>query len=181
MALKVRAARERCKQAVPHARPLERAEPRPFYSSVTSRGRASIITGAVSAAATAGVMAGFARREHIAAFSGAGRQLLAIIPGGASPSATTALAAGVALHLLVAFLWAALFVLVAGRLRGLALGVVACVASAGIWALDQRLIPPVLRYGNDLTAFAPQALVLHLALAVALALGTRLAHETASE
>jgi hypothetical protein len=169
--VKVRAAHGAGKQT----RPLERTEPQPFYSPVTTRGRAGIITGAVSASATAGVMAGFAVREHVELFSGAGRQLLAITGGASSPSPSTALAAGIGLHLLVGLAWGLAFALVAGRLRGLPLLIVAALASAVIWALDQRLIPPVLRYGNDLTAFAPQAAVFHLALAVALAVGTRLA------
>lgn len=120
-------------------------------------------------------MAGFAAREHVDQFSGAGRQLLAIIGRASSPSPSTALAAGIGLHLVVGLAWGIAFALVAGRLRGRLLVIVAALTSAVIWALDQRLIPPVLRYGNDLTAFAPQAAIFHLVLAVALAVGIRLA------
>jgi hypothetical protein len=141
------------------------------------RRRTALITGIVAASATAGVIEGFARREHLAVFAGIGRQLCAVIEPSTDPTATTAIVLGVGLHLLLALFWGALFALVASRLEGLALTVASLVGSAAIWAINSWWAPPLLRFGNDLTAFAPQAVVFYLALAGALLLGMRLARE----
>jgi hypothetical protein len=139
--------------------------------------RTALITGIVAASATAGVIEGFARREHFAAFAGIGRQLFAVIEPSTDPTAATAILLGVALHLTLALFWGALFAALASRLTGLALAVASLVGSAMIWAINAWWAPSVLRFGNDLTAFVPQALVFYLTLAGAFVLGMRLARD----
>jgi hypothetical protein len=139
--------------------------------------RTALIIGIVAASATAGVIEGFARHEHFAAFAGIGRQLCAVIEPSTDPTAATAFALGVALHLVLALFWGALFAAVASRLTGLALAVASLVGSGIIWAINVWWAPSVLRFGNDLTAFVPQAGVFYLALAGAFVLGMRLARE----
>lgn len=136
-----------------------------------------MITGVVAAAATAGVIEGFARREHLAAFAGIGRQLCAVIEPSTDPTAMTAMVLGVALHLALALFWGGLFAVIASRFTGVALAVASLVGSAVIWAINAWWAPSLLRFGNDLTAFAPQAVVFYLALASAFVIGMRLARE----
>lgn len=142
---------------------------------MSTRTRTALITGIVGAAATAGVIEGFARREHLSAFAGIGRQLCAVIEPSTDPTAATAIVLGVALHLALALFWASVFTAVASRFRGVALTVASLVGSAMIWAINAWWAPSLLRFGNDLTAFAPQAAVFYLALAGAFVLGMRLA------
>jgi hypothetical protein len=148
-----------------------------FYSRVQTRTRVGLVTGLVAASATAGVIEGFSRHEHFSAFAGMGRQLLAVIASATRPTPATAILVGVALHVVLALCWARLFVLVAGRLQGFALVVAAVVASAVIWAINSEWMPSVLRFGNDLTAFVPQATIFYVVLALALAAGMRFARD----
>jgi hypothetical protein len=135
----------------------------------------ALITGAVVASATAGVIEGLARHEHLAAFEGMGRQLVAVIEPTTDPTVGTALALGVVLHLALALVWGGLFAFVAARLSGAALAGAAVAASAVIWGINAWWLPSLLRFGNDLTAFAPQAAIFYLALTGAFVLGMRLA------
>ena len=137
--------------------------------------RAGLITGALAASATAGAMLGIARGEHYSPFAATGRQMLATLAPTTTPSVAVATIAGLALHTLIAFFWAFLFVAIAARVRGVRLIIAAAVSSAVIWALNVWLASSVLRFGNDLTVFPAQALLFHTVLAVALAGGIALA------
>ncbi len=139
------------------------------------RVRAGLITGALAASATAGAVLGIAFDEHYSPFAGTGRQILAALAPAATPSAFVATIVGLALHTLLAFFWSFLFVAVAARARGVRLLVLAGVSSWVIWALNSWLASSVLRFGNDLTAFATQALLFHTVLALAFAGGIALA------
>lgn len=140
-----------------------------------NRVRAGLITGALVASATAGAVLGIARDEHYSPFAAAGRQLLATLAPAANPGDVAATLAGIVLHTLIAFFWAALFVAIAARTRGVRLLIAAAVSSGVIYALNAWLASSVLRFGNDLTAFPAQAVLFHTVLAVALAGGIALA------
>ena len=101
--------------------------------------------------------------------------MLAALAPATTPSVTVATLVGLALHTLIAFFWAFLFVAIAVRARGVRLIITAAVSSTVIWALNVWLASSVLRFGNDLTAFAAQALLFHTVLAAALAGGIALA------
>jgi hypothetical protein len=139
------------------------------------RVRAGLITGALAASATAGAVLGIAVDEHYSAFAATGRQILAALAPAATPSTFIATIVGLALHTLLAFFWAFVFVAIAARIRGVRLLIVAGVSSWVIWALNAWLASSVLRFGNDLTAFPTQALLFHTVLAVAFAGGIALA------
>jgi hypothetical protein len=139
------------------------------------RVRAGLITGALAASATAGAVLGIAFDEHYSPFAATGRQILAAVAPAATPSAAAATIVGLALHTLLAFFWAFLFVAVAARIRGLRLLLIAAVSSWVIWALNAWLASSVLRFGNDLTAFPTQAVLFHTVLAAAFVGGIALA------
>jgi hypothetical protein len=120
-------------------------------------------------------MLGIARDEHYSPFAAAGRQALAALAPATTPSAAGATLVGLALHTLIAFFWAFLFVALAARARGVRLILTAAGSSAVIWALNVWLASSVLRFGNDLAAFPAQATLFHTVLAVALAGGIALA------
>jgi hypothetical protein len=141
------------------------------------RFRAGLITGAVAASATAGAVLGLAHAEHYSPFAATGRQLLAMLAPATTPPTAVATIVGLALHTLLAFFWASLFVALAAGLRGVRLLATAAVSSWVIWALNAWLASSVLRFGNDLTAFPVPAALFHTVLAVALAGGIALARE----
>jgi hypothetical protein len=143
--------------------------------STTVISRTGLITGLVAASATAGVIQGFARREHFSAFGAIGRQLWATIGSHTQVTGVTAVVAGVALHLVLALFWSGVFVALASRFNGAALGLASLVGSGAIWAINAWWAPSLLRFGNDLTVFAPQAVVFYVVLALAFATGMRLA------
>jgi hypothetical protein len=140
-----------------------------------NRVRASLITGALAASATAGAVLGIAWDEHYSPFAATGRQMLAALAPAATPSTAVATIAGLVLHTLLAFFWASLFVAIAARARGVRLLITAGVSSVVIWALNAWLASSVWRFGNDLTAFPAQAVLFHTVLAAALAGGIALA------
>jgi hypothetical protein len=61
--------------------------------------------------------------------------------------------------------------------RWLAAGVVAGLA----WLAGAFVLPPMLRLGHGVRALPPQVLLLHVVLALALAIGMRLALDAADE
>jgi len=137
--------------------------------------RAGLITGALAASATAGAMLGIARPEHYNPFAATGRQALATLAPAATPSVVVATVAGLALHTLIAFFWAFLFVALAARARGVRLIIAAAAGSGVIWALNVWLASSVLRFGNDLTAFQAQATLFYTVLTAAFVGGIALA------
>ena len=139
------------------------------------RVRAGLITGALAASATAGAVLGIALPEHYSPFAAAGRQVLATLAPSTTPSGVVATFAGLVLHTVIAFFWAFLFVAIAGRARGVRLGITAVASSVVIWALNAWLASSVLRFGNDLTAFPAQALLFYTVLAAGLVGGIALA------
>ncbi|HSY82215.1 MAG TPA: hypothetical protein VK807_10645 [Gemmatimonadaceae bacterium] len=140
-----------------------------------NRVRAGLITGALAASATAGAMLGIAAPQHYSPFAATGRQALATLAPAATPSVFVATLVGLALHTLIAFFWAFLFVALAARARGVRLVIAAAASSAVIWALNVWLASSVLRFGNDLTAFAAQATLFYAVLTAAFVGGIALA------
>ena len=140
-----------------------------------NRVRAGLITGALVASATAGAVLGIAHDEHYSPFAAAGRQVLATLAPAAHPGDAVATLAGLVLHTLIAFFWAFLFVALAARARGVRLVIAAAASSAVIWALNVWLASSVLRFGNDLTAFAAQATLFYAVLTAAFVGGIALA------
>jgi len=120
-------------------------------------------------------MLGIAKGEHYSPFAATGRQALATLAPATTPSVAVATITGLVLHTLIAFFWAFLFVGIAARARGPRLLIAAAVSSVVIYVLNAWLASSVLRFGNDLTAFAPQAVLFHTVLAAALAGGIALA------
>jgi hypothetical protein len=143
--------------------------------TTTATTRAGLTTGLVAASATAGVIQGFARREHFSAFGAIGRQLCAAIGSATDPTATVAVSLGIALHIVLALFWGGVFAVTAKRLTGSALAAASVVGSGVIWAINAWWAPSVLRFGNDLTVFAPQAVVFYVVLSLAFGAGMRLA------
>jgi hypothetical protein len=75
----------------------------------------------------------------------------------------------------LAGLWGVVFVLVAGGTRGVRLAGAAALFALFVYALDLGLLPPLLRLGHGARVFPSQSVFLHLVLATALGLGTRVA------
>ncbi len=141
------------------------------------RFRFGLITGALAASSTAGVLLGLAHAEHYNPFAAAGRQLLAAFAPAASPSTAVATVTGITLHTVIALFWGLAFAALAARLKGVRLVVVAILSSIAIWMLNALLAASLLRFGNDLTAFPAQAALFYIVLACALAGGIALARE----
>jgi len=131
--------------------------------------------GAVAAAAVGGVATGLGVRGGAAAtaFAEVGRRALGIAATAPRLAQTTAVVAGVLLHLALVVALSIVFALVAGRLRGARLWL-AALAYAALVYVTRGALPALLRVGHDPAAL-PQQLLLHLALAVGLAAGIRLA------
>jgi len=134
-----------------------------------------VAAGAVAAAAVGGVATGLGAREGDAtrAFVAAGRRALGVAATEPRLAQAAALAAGALLHLALALSLGILFALLAGRLRGVFLWL-AALAFAALLFVTRDGLPALLRIGHDPEALPPQ-LLLHLALAVGLAVGIRLA------
>ena len=139
--------------------------------------RAGLQVGTISAAATAGVLAGFGLSGEGAAsaFHTLGRLALGVTQNAGAAAQTAASLAGLGLHVLLAGLWGLLFVLVAGGLRGPRLAGAAVLFALFVYALDLGLLPPLLRLGHGARAFPSQSVFLHFVLALALGAGTWLA------
>ena len=134
-------------------------------------------TGAIAAAATTGALAGFGARERAPgeAFRALGRVLLGVATNEGPRAQHLALLAGLLLHAATLVAWGVLFALIAGRLRGAALIAAAAVFSLVAYALSSGILPPLLRLGYGAKAFPPQLVLLYSVLALALAVGMRLA------
>ena len=133
--------------------------------------------GGIVAAATAGVLAGFGLGGDGAgsAFRTLGRLALGVPQNGGAAAQSAALVAGCLLHMLVAGLWGAIFLLIAQRLRGVRLAGAAVLFALFVYALDLGLLPPLLRLGHGARAFPSQSVLLHFVLALAVGAGTWLA------
>jgi hypothetical protein len=82
---------------------------------------------------------------------------------------------GVAMHLVICLAWGMVFGIIAAPLRGVRVLGVAFLTSGAAWALSATLLPPALRFGNDLYASSPRAATVYLLFALAMASGMRLA------
>jgi hypothetical protein len=139
--------------------------------------RVTIDAGAIAAAATGGVVAGFGlhRGGMLEPFAAAGRRLLDIAPTETGAARPMALAAGVLAHIGCAMLWAILFGALAGRARGARLLVFAlCFAAVGT-LVDRRILPVSLRLGHGMDDGVMQTFMLYIVLTLALMVGMRLA------
>jgi hypothetical protein len=135
--------------------------------------------GLFAAAATAGVLAGFAIRAGdgaAAPFAAAGRMLLGVPASAGAAAQSLAVVAGVLLHCAIVVAWALPFAALVRRRRSAAVLVVtAALYAAAAYLTSERLFPELLRLGHGARAFPPQLVLLYVVLAVALGLGMRLA------
>jgi hypothetical protein len=116
------------------------------------------ISGVLGAAAALGALIVFAHQDHTPLFD----------PDVGPPI-------GAVLHLAVSLVWGVIFGVIAAPLRGLRVLGVAFLTSGAAWAMSATLLPPALRFGNDLYASAPRAATVYLLFALAMASGMRLA------
>ena len=137
--------------------------------------RTGLQVGLIAAAATAGVAFGYGRRERggFRPFAAVGRHLSggSFRTGALADFLSTML--GLAFHVALIVAWGVLFALIAARLRGWLRVLAACAVGAVAYAVHAAL-PPLLRPGYDVMALRPQIAV-HIALALALAVGMRIA------
>ena len=144
--------------------------------------RAGARCGLFVAAATAGMITGFALHDPagpLAPFATSGRMLLGVSLNEGRAEQLAALGVGLLLHTLVAVGWAVLFSLLAGSLRGVARWVAAAVFAVGVYGASELLLPPLLRLGHGARPFPPQLALLYVVLALALVVGMRLANSGA--
>ena len=146
--------------------------------------RLGIRTAAVVAAATAGVLVHFGRATGEGAF-GAFTQVGRLVAGIARTDGAIAHGAaaviGLIMHALVVTAWSLAYARVATGWGALGRWVAAVVVAGLAWAAGQVVLPSMLRLGHGVRALAPQVLLLHVVLALALALGMRLALEADDE
>lgn len=139
---------------------------------------AGIRTGAIAGAATAGVLVryGIASGDGAwAAFTQVGRLVTGVTLADGAWARRAATIAGILVHLAVAGAWSLLFARLARGARAprrwaLAIGIALVAGVAGAW-----LLPAVLQLGHGVWVPAPQLVLLHAVLALALVLGIRLA------
>jgi len=116
------------------------------------------ISGVLGAAAALGALTVFAHRDRAPLFD----------PDIGPP-------VGAALHLAVSLVWGLVFGIIAAPLRGVRVLAVAFLTSAAAWAVSATLLPPALRFGNDLYASSLRAAAVYILFALAMASGMRLA------
>lgn len=139
-----------------------------------------MVAGIVAAAATLGVLVGFG------AAHGAWLQPLDAVAHVVVGSrayliddfvpAVTLLA--LLIHVLSIVLWAVVFAVLAGRLRGWGLGAAAAAFAGVAWLVDQRLTPAGLAPGFERSLSGAETAAVYVVFAVALGLGVRVARET---
>lgn len=146
--------------------------------------RPGLRTAAVATAATAGVLVhfGLATGEGaFGAFTRVGRLVAGVARTDGAVAHGAAAVVGLIIHALVVTAWSLAYARVVtgwGALRRWG----AAVTVAGLaWAAGVLVLPSVLRLGHGVRAYAPQVLLLHVVLALALALGMRLALEADDE
>ena len=141
--------------------------------------RLGVRCGLFAAAATAGVLAGFAIRAGdgaAAPFAATGRMLLGVPASAGAAAQSLAVVVGVLLHCAIVVAWALPFAALVRRRRSAAvLLVTAALYAAAAYLASERLFPELLRLGHGARAFPPQLVLLYAVLAVALGLGMRLA------
>lgn len=78
-------------------------------------------------------------------------------------------------HVVSVVLWSILFVLLTGRLRGLALGAAAAAYAAVVFLIDQRLLSRQLAPGFERALSGAETIMVYVVLAVALGAGSSVA------
>ena len=133
--------------------------------------------GVVAWAATTGAVLGFGLRHGSATrpFADAGGYVLAAVANVTGITGTAGALFGIALHLAWSMVLGVCFTFVAGALRGPRLVLAAVAFALLLWALLTRVVPATQPATGVLSLSAPQLLLLHLLLAVGLALGMRVA------
>lgn len=139
------------------------------------RMRQGVRAGIVAWAATLGVLVGFGRSRGAALeplnsiahpFFGTRALLMQGFDWSVTPAALL-------LHLVALVVWGAIFVLVAGRLRGLRLLAAAIAYALLLWFVNRVVLPSVLSLGLAQLLSPWELGVFYLVLALALALGVR--------
>ena len=88
---------------------------------------------------------------------------------------------GLIIHALVVTAWSLAYARVVTGWGALGRWVAAVVVAGLAWAAGHTLLPSMLQIGHGVRAFAPQVLLLHVVLALSLAVGMRLALEADDE
>jgi hypothetical protein len=117
----------------------------------------------------------------LGAFTQVGRLVTGVTAVDAALAQHAATIVGVLVHLAVATAWSLVFAIVAVDWRGLRRWLAAVVVAAFAWGAGQALLPTVLRLGHGARARPPQIALLHVVLALSLAVGMRLALERRHE
>ena len=146
--------------------------------------RPGLYVAAVAAAATAGVLVRFGIASGVGAFgvfAQAGRLVSGVSRADGAAAHGVAIVAGLFVHLLVVSTWSLAYARAAvGGSTGWRWAA-AAVISALAWAAGQFVLPGMLRLGHGARALPPQVLLLHVVLALSLAIGMRLALEAGDE
>lgn len=146
--------------------------------------RRGLRTAAVASAATAGVLVHFGLASGVGplgAFTQVGRLVVGIARTDGALAHGAAAVVGLIVHALVVTTWSLAYARVVTGWGALGRWV-AAVAVAGLaWVAGQLLLPTMLRFGHGVRALAPQVLLLHVVLALSLAVGMRLALEADDE
>lgn len=140
--------------------------------------RPGLRVAAIAAAATGGVLVRFGIASGAGAlgtFTLLGRLVTGVTAVDGALAQHAATGVGVLVHLLVVTVWAMAFAIVASGTRGLRRWPVAFLVAAFAWGAGQYFLPTVLRLGHGARARSPQIALLHVVLALSLAIGMRLA------
>jgi hypothetical protein len=153
-------------------RVARRHRPRPSWL------RPGLRTAAIVAAATGGVLVRYGVAGDIGAlgaFNQVGRLVTGVTAVDRALAQHAATSVGVLVHVLVATTWALAYAIVAVDWRGLRRWLAAIAVAAFAWGIGQAVLPSVLRLGHGARATTPQVVLLHVVLALSLAVGMRLA------
>lgn len=143
------------------------------------RVREGIQAGIVAAAATLGVLVGFgaahgAWLQPVNAVAHLVVGSRAFLIDDFAPVVTLL---GLLVHVASIVLWAVVFSLLAGRLRGWRLGAAAAAFAGAAYVVDQRLTPARLAPGFERSLSGLETAAIYVVFAVALGLGVRFARE----
>ena len=146
--------------------------------------RAGLRTAAVATAATAGVLVYFGIASGagaLGAFTQVGRLVAGIARDDGAAAHGAATVVGLIVHALVVTTWSLAYARVVTGWGAVGRWVAAVAVSGLAWAAGQLVLPSMLRLGHGVRAFTPQVLLLHVVLALSLAVGMRLALEADDE
>jgi hypothetical protein len=152
-----------------------RATSRLLSAVLRERVRQGMGVGLIAAAATAGALVGFglARRAPLRPLNAVAHLLIgsrALFVEGFDVAVTPL---GIALHTLSVVVWAVLFAVIAGGLRGLRLVASAAALAALAFLIDYVFVPERLQPGFEATLSAAELAATYTVLALALAAGVR--------